>query len=72
MNVADQKALQEQPNNIMKVDSLERPWNAVMKDYSVPSKADYGQSKQFLVISLAFVVCLLVQMKMWRIIMARA
>ena len=48
MNVADQKALQEQPNNIIKVDSLERPWNAVTKDYSAPSKADYENPNNFL------------------------
>ena len=61
-NVADQNALQEQPHNNHKVGFLEKQCNSAM-NYSAPSNVEHEQSKQVLVISLIFVVCLLLQIK---------
>jgi hypothetical protein len=43
MDVANQKALQEWPHNIHKVDYLEKQFNAAMKNYSALSNLEHAQ-----------------------------
>ena len=62
-NVADQNALQEQPHNSHKVSIVEKQCDSAMKNCSAPSNVEHEQCKQVIVISLTFVVCLLLQMK---------
>ena len=62
-NVAHQKALQEWPHKIHKVNFLEKQCNLAMKNFSAQSNVEHEQPEQILIISLTFVVCLLLQMK---------
>ena len=43
MNVADQKALQEQPHDSHKVGFLEKQCNSAMKNCSAPSNVEHEQ-----------------------------
>ena len=61
MNVADQNALQEQPHNTHKIGFLEKQCDSAMKNCSALSNVEHEQTKQILVISLIFVVCLILQ-----------
>ena len=58
MNVANQKALQEQPHNTHKVGFLEKQCDSAMKNCSAPSNVEQEQILSF---SLTFVVHLLLQ-----------
>ena len=59
MNVADQKALQEQPHNTHKVGFVEKQYDSAMKNCSALSNVE---QEQILSVSLTFVVPLLLQM----------
>ena len=60
MNVANQKALQEQPHNTHKVGFLEKQCDSAMKNCSAPYNVEH---EQILSVSLTFIVHLLSQMK---------